>query len=141
LGWDHRMRSVAMDSAIGDGYKYSISQFGWNQSTWYVAKKSTDFHTPGPSDIWVLSDEHPDSIDDALLYTANYPVTTFTEMPGNQHGGSCGLTFADGHSEIHKWRGPIMTSHLNVSYTLLQRLPCLISDPDMLWLAQHTPIQ
>ncbi|MGA2246075.1 MAG: hypothetical protein ABSH48_13835 [Verrucomicrobiota bacterium] len=138
LGWDHRMRSIAMDGAVGDGSKYpnaypSTAQnpFGWTQ--WYVAKKSTDFHTPGPADSWVITDEHPDSIDDAVLYTASYAVTEFTELPGNQHGGACGLVFADGHSEIHKWVGSVMTSHMNVSYT------CSLTDKDMLWLAARTP--
>jgi prepilin-type N-terminal cleavage/methylation domain-containing protein/prepilin-type processing-associated H-X9-DG protein len=139
LGWNHRARSVAMDGAIGDGDKYDEPgrPFGWSE--WYVARKSSDFHTPGPSDCWLISDEHPDSIDDALLYTASYPVTTFTEMPGNQHGGSCGLVFADGHSEMHKWKGPVMTAHLNVTYVTAQQISCSVTDPDMLWLSQRTP--
>src|ERR1039458_7752584 len=27
----------------------------------------------------------------------------FTELPANDHGGACGVGFADGHAEIHKW--------------------------------------
>jgi prepilin-type N-terminal cleavage/methylation domain-containing protein/prepilin-type processing-associated H-X9-DG protein len=144
FGWDHRVRSIAMDAAVGDGAKYnSPKPFGWTQ--WYAAKKSTDFHVPGPSDCWVFTDEHPDSIDDCILYTASYPVTSFTELPGNQHGGGCGISFADGHAEIHTWRGPVMTSHRNVSYQttlgVTQQVPCSTTDPDMLWLAYHTPQQ
>lgn len=142
LGWDHRVRSIAMDAAVGDGVKYnSPKPFGWTQ--WYVVKKSTDFHFPGPSDCWVFTDEHPDSIDDTILYTASYPVTIFTELPGNQHAGGCGMTFADGHAEIHNWRGPVMNAHRNVIYQTVvgstQQVPCPVSDPDMLWLATHTP--
>ena len=85
MHWNNRVRSVAMNAAVGDGPKYPISNFTWNQSTWYVANKSTDFHSPGPSDVWVFTDEHPDSIDDALMYTSNYGVTEFIELPGNQH--------------------------------------------------------
>jgi prepilin-type N-terminal cleavage/methylation domain-containing protein/prepilin-type processing-associated H-X9-DG protein len=141
-GWTHRVRSVAMDAAVGDGVKYdSPSPFGWTQ--WYVARKSSDFHYPGPSDCWVISDEHPDSIDDCILYTASYPVTSFTELPGNQHGGGCGVSFADGHAEIHVWKGPVMNAHRNVSYMTTigstQQVPCSINDVDMVWLARHTP--
>jgi prepilin-type N-terminal cleavage/methylation domain-containing protein/prepilin-type processing-associated H-X9-DG protein len=141
-GWDHRVRSIAMDAAVGDGAKYnSPKPFGWTQ--WYVVKKSTDFHFPGPSDCWVFTDEHPDSIDDCILYTASYPVTSFTELPGNQHGGGCGLAFADGHAEIHKWKGPVMNAHRNVIYQTVvgvtQQVPCPITDVDMVWLAIHTP--
>ena len=140
MGWDHRVRSIAMDAAVGDGIKYnSPHPFSWTQ--WYVAKKSTDFHVPGPSDCWVFTDEHPDSIDDCILYTASYPVTSFTELPGNQHGGACGLTFADGHSEIHLWKGPVMNAHRIVSYQTIQQVPCSDTDPDMLWLANRTPRQ
>jgi prepilin-type N-terminal cleavage/methylation domain-containing protein/prepilin-type processing-associated H-X9-DG protein len=140
LGWNNRVRSVAMNAAVGSGPKYPISNFGWTQSTWYVANKSSDFHAPGPSDVWVFSDEHPDSIDDALMYTANYAVTEFVELPGSQHGGACGMAFADGHSDVHHWSGPVMAAHQQVTYTTVQQQTCLITDPDMLYLATHTPI-
>jgi prepilin-type N-terminal cleavage/methylation domain-containing protein len=146
-GWDHRVRSITMNGAIGDGDKYGqpANPFSWTQ--WYVAKKTSDFHTPGPSDCWVFSDEHPDSVDDQLLYTASYPVMKLTELPGSQHEGACGLSFADGHSEIHKWRGtaanvPVIYSNntgASVANGGRQQVPCPIDDPDMLWLALHTP--
>jgi len=146
LGWSQRSRSVAMDGAVGDGDKYEEpnAPFGW--TAWYVARKTSDFHTPGPSDVWVFSDEHPDSIDDALMYTASYGVTSFTELPGNQHGGACGMAFADGHSIVHKWVDGVMTSHTQVRYLgpndpgVTQGVPCSSSDKDMLFLAQHTPV-
>jgi prepilin-type N-terminal cleavage/methylation domain-containing protein/prepilin-type processing-associated H-X9-DG protein len=138
LGWDHRMRSVVMNASVGEGAKYqSPNPFGWTQ--WYVAKKTTDFRVPGPSDCWVISDEHPDSVDDALMYTSSYGTMSFIELPGSQHGGSCGISFADGHAEMHKWVDAVMTSHLNVTYTTVQRVSCSVSDRDMLWLAQRTP--
>jgi len=106
-GWSHRNRSIAMNGAVGGGDKYQQpgNPFGWSQ--WFFARKATDFHTPGPSEVWVFSDEHPDSVDDLIMYTSSYAVTSFTELPGSQHGGACGIAFADGHSEIHKWTGPI----------------------------------
>jgi prepilin-type processing-associated H-X9-DG protein len=105
-----------------------------------VARKIGDFHTPGPSDCWWIIDEHPDSIDDAVLYTSSYATSVFIELPGNQHGGACGINFVDGHSEIHKWVDSVMNAHLNVSYTTVQRVPCVLTDKDMLWLAAHTPV-
>ncbi len=138
-GWDHRVRSVAMNGAVGDGDKYQQpgNPFGWTQ--WYFAKKMSDFRLPGPSETWTICDEHPDSIDDAIMYTSSYATAQFTELPGNQHGGGCGITFADGHSEIHQWVGSVMTSHQSVLYTSIQRVTCSLDDPDMLWLAKRTP--
>jgi prepilin-type N-terminal cleavage/methylation domain-containing protein/prepilin-type processing-associated H-X9-DG protein len=140
LGWDHRVRSVVMNAAVGDGAKYPISNFGFNQATWYVAKKSSDFHTPSASDTWVISDEHPDSLDDGLFYEQNYAATPFVELPGCQHGGACGLGFADGHAEMHQWVDSVMTTHQKVTYTVVQRVPCSLTDRDMLWLSQRTPV-
>jgi prepilin-type N-terminal cleavage/methylation domain-containing protein/prepilin-type processing-associated H-X9-DG protein len=134
-GWDHRSRSCVMNGAVGDGDKAS---FGW--AGWYVAKKSSDFHSPGPSDVWVFSDEHPDSIDDALLYNASLPVSLFIELPGSQHAGACGMAFADGHANIHKWNGSI-AYRPTVTFKTVQRVPCSATDPDMLYLAAHTPIR
>ncbi len=138
-GWTQRMRSVSESGAVGDGDKYQEpgNPFGWSQ--WFVAKKSSDFINPGPSRSWVYCDEFPDSIDDALLYCSSYPTTSFTELPGNLHGGACGLAFADGHAEIHLWTGPVMTSHKTVHYTTADQIACSITDPDMGWLALHTP--
>jgi prepilin-type N-terminal cleavage/methylation domain-containing protein/prepilin-type processing-associated H-X9-DG protein len=141
LGWSARARSVAMNGAVGDGDKYQQPNkpFGW--TSWYFAKKMSDLHVPGPSDVWVFTDEHPDSIDDALLYSASYPVTSFTELPGSQHGRACGMAFADGHAIIHKWLGSVVV--VPVIFVngppLRQQVPCSISDPDMIYLAQHTP--
>jgi prepilin-type N-terminal cleavage/methylation domain-containing protein len=136
---DHRVRSVAMNGAVGRGHKYSepSNPFSWTQ--WYPVEKLSGFHSPGPSMIWVVADEHPDSVDDALLYTSSYPTTSFTELPANQHCGACGVVFGDGHAEIHKWRGPVLTAHTTVGYGVVQQQPCTVNDPDMLWLADRTP--
>jgi prepilin-type N-terminal cleavage/methylation domain-containing protein len=145
LGWHQRSRTVAMNGAIGDGYKYGNpgSPFGW--TPWYVAKKTTDFHVPGPSDCWVIMDEHPDSIDDAVFYTPNVQsvgaVTMFPELPSNQLALGCGIAYADGHAEQHFWKGPILGQHINVSFTLVQRVPLQsTTDPDLNFLAAHTPL-
>ena len=102
--------------------------------------KSTGFHSPGPSNVWLLLDEHPDSIDDGIFYTPNYSagISSLVEIPGCQHAGACGITFADGHSEIHKWRGEFSNHPVTYIYTINVAIPS--NDPDLDWLAQHTPI-
>lgn len=143
LGWTRRSRTVAMNGAMGDGYKFDAPGAPWNWSPWYVAKKTTDFHSPGPSDCWVILDEHPDSIDDGTLYVACYcppSPDVFTEMPGNQLGLGCGINYADGHAEQHFWKGPILGQHLNVTYGgYVQQVADSPGDPDLVWLSTHTP--
>jgi len=135
-GWSKRVRSVAMNGAVGGGRKYNGLPFS---STYWWAQKTSDLNTPGPSESWVFIDEHPDSIDDGILYTdagATNGTGQFTELPSGEHGGACGVAFADGHSEIHRWRTSVTL--VKVSYTLLQRVDVTQND-DLAWLARRTP--
>jgi DNA-binding CsgD family transcriptional regulator len=59
-------QGVAMDAAVGDGNKFHGE--GWlNEASFYVVTKSTAFHSPGPNDCEIFTDEHPSSIDDRIL--------------------------------------------------------------------------
>jgi len=137
VGWSARVRSVSMDAAVGDGNIYGGFPFS---STFWKAKKMGDLRLPGPSDSWVFTDEHPDSIDDGCLYTdpnaTGSGIEQFTELPGSQHGGACGMAFADGSAIIHKWING-QTSR-PITYVNQSRIN-VINDPDLGWLAQHTP--
>jgi prepilin-type processing-associated H-X9-DG protein len=46
-------------------------------------------------------DENPYTINDPLM--AIPMVQLIVDWPANYHGGSAGISFADGHSEMHKW--------------------------------------
>jgi prepilin-type processing-associated H-X9-DG protein len=61
---------------------------------------------PRASQYFVTIDEHPDSINDG--YFLNNPTGIqgyWGDTPASYHNGAGGLSFADGHSEIHKWLG------------------------------------
>jgi prepilin-type processing-associated H-X9-DG protein len=69
--------------------------------------KDSDF--VAPAETWVLVDEHPDSINDAFFCTDMNPAPNLAgarlqDCPASYHNGACGFSFADGHSEIHKWK-------------------------------------
>jgi prepilin-type N-terminal cleavage/methylation domain-containing protein/prepilin-type processing-associated H-X9-DG protein len=133
-GWNNRARSVTMDAALGDGNKFNAG-YG---NAWYVAKKQNDIHLPGPSGVYVFLDEHPDSLDDGIFYTPNRAWGSLVELPGCQHAGACGVTFADGHSEIHRWRGKFSNQPVKYIYNINVAVP--LNDPDMIWLETHTPV-
>ena len=141
----NRIRSCAMDGALGDGSKWFAPGNGGNWPQFYNAKKTSDFHTPGPSDCWAIMDEHPDSDDDASLYVNPADIsgtgTSFTELPGSMHGGSGTLVFADGHAELHKWLGAL--DKPPVTYVAWVQAASISGDVqsqrDLQWLAQHTP--
>jgi prepilin-type N-terminal cleavage/methylation domain-containing protein/prepilin-type processing-associated H-X9-DG protein len=130
LGWQNRDRSCAMDAAIGGGVKYYAG------SSWfYNVKKFSDFHTPGPSDCFLFLDQHPDSIDDGSFYYEN-DSPTFIELPGTNHGGSSGISFADGHSELHKMQMGIIPVTAAGSYVANAKYS---NAADQAWFAAHTP--
>lgn len=97
-----RVKSISMNAALGG----SALPFTVNGRTYITAKKTSDL-TPGPSQIFVTLDEHADWMDDSIFnFTAGglTGAKTFREVPASYHNGAGGLSFADGHAEIHKWR-------------------------------------
>jgi prepilin-type processing-associated H-X9-DG protein len=68
---------------------------------------------PRPSKTWLFLDEHPDSVNDGFFIN-NPTASAWQDIPASYHNGACGFSFADGHSEIRKWRSA--TSKYGVQY-------------------------
>jgi len=129
-GYVNRDRSCAMNAAIGAGIKYYAGQ-----SWFYNVRKFSDFHNPGPSDSWLFLDQHPDSIDDGAFYY-NPMAATFIELPGSNHGGASGISFADGHSELYKMRMGVIPVTYGANYPPNAKYS---NAADQSWFTQHTP--
>ena len=73
------------------------------------ALKLSDLTGPGPAEVYVLLDEHENSINDAHFFPFDnlntYANNRWLDAPSGRHGNACGFSFADGHSEIRKWKG------------------------------------
>jgi len=66
--------------------------------------KMSDFGgNAGPAQIWVLLDEDQYSLNDGG-FAVNMLTAEWIDFPGTYHSMGGGFAFADGHSEIHKWR-------------------------------------
>jgi prepilin-type N-terminal cleavage/methylation domain-containing protein/prepilin-type processing-associated H-X9-DG protein len=65
--------------------------------------KTTQVTRPSPADLWVFIDEDADSLNDGG-YGFGMNTAEWIDFPGTYHNLACGFAFADGHSEIHKWR-------------------------------------
>jgi len=141
---DPRVRSYSMNAALGIGGETETDPHAkandWlKYPTYRTYIKENDMTSPAPSDLWVLLDEDPDSINDgsfAVQMPAAAAATIWVDMPSKAHGNSCGFSFADGHSEIHKWLSP--GNIAAVTYQLLNKGTPELNDPDILWLAKHT---
>jgi prepilin-type N-terminal cleavage/methylation domain-containing protein/prepilin-type processing-associated H-X9-DG protein len=79
--------------------------------------KVADMTLPAPVNLWVLIDEHPDSVNDGAFAVKMDPYGgIWQDGPSTLHNGGCGFTFADGHCEIHKWKDG-RTRAMKVTYT------------------------
>ncbi len=65
--------------------------------------KQSDFDIASPSDIWVFVDDDPWTINDAAMAVIA-AMPDFVDYPSPFHDNAAGFSFADGHSEIHKWK-------------------------------------
>jgi prepilin-type N-terminal cleavage/methylation domain-containing protein/prepilin-type processing-associated H-X9-DG protein len=98
-----RLRSSSMNAFLqGGAYGFT------SESTWYPTyrcyNRLADIVNPGPANLFVAVDEHPDSINDGwIIIDPTTPNSWGNDLPASYHNGACGFTFADGHSEIHKW--------------------------------------
>jgi prepilin-type N-terminal cleavage/methylation domain-containing protein/prepilin-type processing-associated H-X9-DG protein len=141
LGWPQRCRSVAMDGGVGFGTKYAA--IGW---TVWAAVKGADLTAPGPANSWLFLDEHPNAIDDEILYVNPADVNGLgfmTELPSSLHNKAGTVSFCDGHAEIHKWFSPATMPPVNptagVSVLGTYQQVFNGSNVDLGWLAQKTP--
>lgn len=140
-------RSVSMSNWVGGNgdspetaYK---GYWGLNAPGSQVARKMSQMGNPGPSMIFVLLDERQDSINDGyfVVQMDGYPNPTTThivDFPASYHNGACGFAFADGHSEIHKWRDPRTMPPLGTSLNLNI---LSATNMDVIWMQNHSPHQ
>jgi prepilin-type N-terminal cleavage/methylation domain-containing protein/prepilin-type processing-associated H-X9-DG protein len=100
-----RNRSYAMNAFMG------LTTTSWvlNNGHLKTARKMSDLHAP--SEIYVLVDEHENSINDSHFFPfdnlRNYGNQKWLDAPSGRHGNAAGFTFADGHAEVKKWRSKI----------------------------------
>jgi prepilin-type N-terminal cleavage/methylation domain-containing protein/prepilin-type processing-associated H-X9-DG protein len=147
---DPRVRTYAMNAALGvdgtpqpdphDKPQNHLPGPGVPGGPFKNYIRESELTTLGPSDMWVLLDESVDSINDgsfAITMPTSPGSTEWVDIPSKAHGNSCGFSFADGHSEIHKWLAP--GNIPNVDYQPKSKTGTFeIRDPDILWMAKHT---
>lgn len=132
-GWTERVRSISGNIGIGNGN----AETGPWEPIYKHIRKVSEFVYPGPAETWVYLDEHPDSINDAGFF--NPRQTQWIDVPATYHNGAAGIAFADGHSEIHKWRASLAKSPLargvsTVNYNV-NSINGPVGDADIHWLS------
>jgi prepilin-type N-terminal cleavage/methylation domain-containing protein len=138
-----RVRSISMSQIFGYG-EWTTGAINRNQTSWKIYGTLTQIKYPNKTFVYV--DEHPDSINDAAFavdISGNQTTTSghVVDFPSNLHCGGCGFSFADGHSEIHKWRGqPILSAPCRYDGSLQLNVPAIptLGPVDTHWMAENT---
>ena len=99
-GWAGRIRSYSMNAMIGDAGNFSTNGVNINNPGYIQFFKITQI--PQPTDIFVFLDEHPDSINDGYFLERDY-YPEWHDLPATYHNGATAFSFADGHSQLHRW--------------------------------------
>ena len=135
-----RVRSISMNVALGDDGLPAGTYRSWlGQPPYRRFFRQADITAPPPSKLWVLLDEHPDSInnsDMAVKCDATGPQALFIDYPASYHNGACGFSFADGHAEIKKWIDG--RTRLKVTYTGNISSRASPNNPDIAWMQERT---
>jgi len=136
-----RVRSLSLSQAMN-------SRDDWlnylTKKKYKVFRKLGDIQAMGHSQAFVFIDEHPDGINfgdlavtmndgipPARIYIIDYPAST--------HNGAGGLSFADGHAEVHKWVDPrTRPAWKNQTMTLVVPSP---NNRDMIYMSEHASIR
>jgi len=139
-----RVRSMSMSQAMGGPGEWlppgGVMVSG--QTRYKTFWKTSDFADPGPAQLYVLLDEHPDSINAggfANQMVENPAAARIIDYPASYHNRAAGITFADGHAEIKKWRDDRTIKPVkfyNMQLNVESR-----NNQDMIWLSERTSVR
>jgi prepilin-type N-terminal cleavage/methylation domain-containing protein/prepilin-type processing-associated H-X9-DG protein len=95
-----RVRSYSMNNFVGDPAGATSTGVSSAYSTYPKLSRMR-----APNQTFVILDERQDSINDGVFFTAPDQINSdfLEDVPSNRHNRAGGFSFADGHSEIHKW--------------------------------------
>jgi prepilin-type processing-associated H-X9-DG protein len=84
-----------------------------------------------PANIWVFVDEDQFSLNDGG-FAVNMNTPEWIDFVGTYHNFGGGFAFADGHSEIHKWKDGKTKPPMPIARTPV------VNRIDWQWMVDHT---
>jgi prepilin-type N-terminal cleavage/methylation domain-containing protein/prepilin-type processing-associated H-X9-DG protein len=150
-----RVRSMSMNNWVG-GFVGTDGGLSGNPVLYYdqidkvqggrrfkVYLKASELADPGPANVWLLMDMREDSIDwgnfatDMRGWPDRPDLQSFYDLPASYHGQAGGLSFADGHAEIRRWRDSRTMPPLVPDGLVVDHLPSP-NNPDIAWLQERS---
>jgi prepilin-type N-terminal cleavage/methylation domain-containing protein/prepilin-type processing-associated H-X9-DG protein len=145
-----RVRSYSMNENVGGNngrfsyhlYPPNESVFvetldPWSSGIGFVFRKESHFSYGAPESIWLMIDEHADTI--------HTPAFRFTRtsgywagLPALRHGKATPFMFADGHTQLKSWRDARTRKPVEGATILGIHTP---QNVDHDWMQEHTTIR
>jgi prepilin-type N-terminal cleavage/methylation domain-containing protein/prepilin-type processing-associated H-X9-DG protein len=105
------VRNYSMVGRMGGANDAQAARYGVGSTEWVIGNAfpqyqlQTDIQHPEPAEAMVFDDESINTVDDGF-FAVNYAdePTTWQNSPTVRHGNACVFSFADGHSELWRWR-------------------------------------
>jgi prepilin-type N-terminal cleavage/methylation domain-containing protein/prepilin-type processing-associated H-X9-DG protein len=130
LGSYPLVRNVSMNVWMG------FRNEPWNDGYRSFRKKSQIVGL-AVSDALVFVDERDDSIDDGE-FAIDMVDNQIVNFPSDYHGGAGGVTFADGHAEIHRWRSAELQAGQQYLQSVKHEFTSVsANNVDLIWLRTH----
>lgn len=126
-----RTRSYSMNSQVGDPGVLT-NRFNPDYIQFY---KAGDL--PVPAQIFVFIDEHPDTINDGFFMNRLHEPN-WGNLPASYHNRAAMLSFADGHTESHRWQVPDTVRPPEQGAAAGS--PPAVPPTDFDWLRDHTSV-
>ena len=113
----------------------------WNGEKTVVSYYSeNDLRRPGPANLWVFIDENPTGINDGS-FVCDPTRGNWIDAPAVYHNNCSGMSFADGHTEIHRWRDAALFNLIIVQSTTGTTISPQQTPPsDLNWLQNASTI-
>ncbi len=135
------VRSMSMNAWINPAANSPWTS-GADDGSMRIFIKEGDLTVPGPAYTWVFIDENPQSINDGWMVEdpsePNLNNPEWVDGPAVYHDGACGISFIDGHSEIKKWRDPVLLAVTSMKDTGSWAAGPSKFEPDVLWLSHRS---
>jgi prepilin-type processing-associated H-X9-DG protein len=133
-----RVRSYSMNNWMGRGGTWTDSN-GDRFGREYPIQTAIDM----PSERFVFVDEREDSINDGY-FVVNMSALNGTgkivDFPAAYYNNGCHFTFADGHSEIHRWRSTQFVQRVRQGQELTLNVDTS-NNPDLEWMRSKASLR
>ena len=97
-----RVRSISMNSWMGSRHM----EVKEGERGYRTFVRDSEIAASSPSGLWVIADEHENTIDDGWFLVTMSNSRPFASFPATRHQRGYTLSFADGHAEVYKLRDP-----------------------------------